>query len=108
MVRNFDMVRRSPDEGNMGSSNYRKMSGPEIAAALERVGLTVWRFSRIIGAKYNGPEDSTVMRWIKGTQDAPTYLPALFALLKLPRGVETAEKAAERYVIEEEPRRDNT
>lgn len=81
---------------------YRRMTPAEISAALDRTGLTVGQFSRIIGARYNGPDDSTVQKWLDNRQDAPTYLPALFALLTAPGGVERAREAAERYIIEED------
>lgn len=102
MTRIFDML-RSPMGDRMRRYRYIKMTPAEISAALQRTGLTVGQFSRIIGARYNGPDDSTVQKWLDGKQDAPTYLPALFALLALPGGVETAREAAEVY-IEEDPR----
>lgn len=82
--------------------SYRKMTPAEISAALDHVGLSVGQFSRIIGARYVGPKDSTVRDWLTGKKDAPAYLPALFALLALPDGVETAKAAAERYIFEED------
>lgn len=100
MTRVFDML-RSPMGDRMRRYRYIKMTPAEISAALERTGLTVGQFSRIIGARYNGPDDSTVQKWLDGKQDAPTYLPALFALLALPGGVETAREAAEAYIVED-------
>jgi hypothetical protein len=100
MTRIFDMLRAPPGE-QMRRYRYIKMTPAEISAELDRTGLTVGQFSRIIGARYNGPQDSTVQKWLDGRQDAPTYLPALFALLVLPGGVERAREAAERYIEEE-------
>lgn len=100
MTRIFDMVRAPPGEP-MRRYRYRKMTPAEISAALDRTGLTVGQFSRIIGARYNGPDDSTVQKWLDNRQDAPTYLPALFALLSAPGGVERAREAAERYIEED-------
>ena len=59
---------------------YIKMTPGEISEALKQTGLSVGQFSRLIGARYNGPNDSTVQKWLDGKQDAPTYLPVLFAL----------------------------
>ncbi|MCO5144557.1 MAG: hypothetical protein M9895_00110 [Aquamicrobium sp.] len=101
MVRVFDMLRTKTGGDMARRYTYRKMTPAEISAALQRTGLSVGQFSRIIGARYNGPDDSTVQRWLDGRQDAPTYLPALFALLALPGGVETAREAAERYIKED-------
>lgn len=101
MTRIFDML-RSPMGDRMKRYRYIKMTSAEISAALDRTGLSVGQFSRLIGARYNGPDDSTVQRWLDGRQDAPTYLPALFALLALPGGVETARGAAEAFIIEED------
>lgn len=81
--------------------HYRRMTPAEISDALQRTGLSVGKFSRLIGARYNGPDDSTVQKWLDGKQDAPTYLPALFALLALPGGVEAAREAAEAYIKED-------
>lgn len=81
---------------------YIKMTPEEISDALQQTGLSVGQFSRLIGARYNGPNDSTVQKWLDGKQDAPTYLPALFALLSLPGGLETAREAAERYIEQDE------
>jgi DNA-binding transcriptional regulator YiaG len=100
MTRFFDMV-RAPPEDRMRRYTYRKMQPADISAALESTGLSVGQFSRIIGARYNGPDDSTVQKWLDGKQDAPTYLPALFALLVLPGGVQVAREAAERYIVEQ-------
>ena len=100
MTRVFDMLRAPPGE-DMRRYQYRKMTPAEISEALQDTGLTVGQFSRIIGARYNGPDDSTVQKWLDGTQDAPTYLPALFALLMLPNGVQRAREAAERYIVED-------
>lgn len=102
MTRIFDMVRGAPRGDPMQHPTMRKMTGAEISDALNELGLTVDQFSRIIGARYRGKEDSTVIKWLEDRNDAPYYLPALFALLKLPRGVETAERAAERYIVEED------
>jgi DNA-binding transcriptional regulator YiaG len=77
------------------------MPPAEISAALDALDLTVGQFSRMIGARYNGPEDSTVQKWLDGKLDPPTHLPALLALLALPCGVETAKKAAEAYIEED-------
>lgn len=100
MTRIFDML-RGPPGADMRRYTYRKMTPAEISAALDRTSLTVGQFSRIIGARYNGPDDSTVQKWLDNRQDAPTYLPALFALLSAPGGVERAREAAERYIEED-------
>lgn len=104
MTRVFDMLKANAPPGvDMRRYKYRKMSPEEVSAALDATGLTVGQFSRIIGARYAGPDSSTVQRWLKGTQDPPTYLPALFALLMMPGGVERARVAAERYIEEDSP-----
>jgi len=59
MTRVFDMLRAPPGE-DMRRYQYRKMTPAEISEALQDTGLTVGQFSRIIGARYNGPDDSTV------------------------------------------------
>lgn len=100
MTRIYDMLRGPPGADMVRRYTYRKMTPAEISAALDRTGLSVGQFSRIIGARYNGPDDSTVQRWLDGRQDAPTYLPALFALLGLLGGVERAREAAEAYIEE--------
>lgn len=100
MTRVFDML-RSPMGNRMKRYRYIKMTPEEISVALDRTGLSVGQFSRLIGARYNSPDDSTVRQWLDGERDAPTYLPALFALLALPGGVETAREAAERYIKED-------
>lgn len=102
MTRVFDMLRARSGGDMARRYTYRKMTPAEISAALQRTGLSVGQFSRIIGARYNGPDDSTVQKWLDGRQDAPSYLPALFALLALPGGVETAREAAEAHIIEED------
>jgi hypothetical protein len=101
MTRIFDMVRAPPEKRMFARYKYRKMTPAEISAALDRIDLSVGQFSRLIGARYAGPNDSTVQKWLSGKQDAPTYLPALFALLALPDGVETARKAAEAFIEED-------
>ena len=101
MTRVFDMLRARSGGDMARRYTYRKMMPAEISAALQRTGLSVGQFSRIIGARYNGPDDSTVQKWLDGRQDAPTYLPALFALLALPDGIETAREAAEAYIEED-------
>jgi len=80
---------------------YRRMTPAEIRKAFDALGVTIGQFSRVIGARYNGPMDSTVQKWLDGTQDAPTYLPALLALMSRPGGVELARAAAELYIEEE-------
>lgn len=101
MARLFDMLRAQPRDDMPRRYRYRRMTPAEISAALEALGLTVGQFSRIIGARYNGPDDSTVQKWLDGVQDAPTYIPALLALMARPGGVETARKAAEMYIEED-------
>ena len=102
MVRIFDMLRaNSPPGDNMRRYHYRRMTPAELSAALDRLGLTVGQFSRIIGARYNGPDDSTVQKWLSGKQEAPAYLPVLLALLALPGGVERARAVAETYIEED-------
>lgn len=81
---------------------YIKMPPAEISAALDKTGLTVGQISRIVGARYNGPQDSMFQKWLDGKQDAPTWLPAFFELLSMPGAIERARKAAERYIVEEE------
>lgn len=97
----FSDMLRPQKGGRMPRYRYIKMTPEEISEALQQTGLSVGQFSRLIGARYNGPSDSTVQKWLDGKQDAPTYLPALFALLAMPGGLETAREAAERYIEEE-------
>ena len=102
MTRIFDMVRAPPEKRMRARYHYRRMPPDEISAALDALDLTVGQFSRMIGARYNGPEDSTVQKWLDGKLDPPTHLPALLALIALPCGVETAKTAAERFIYEED------
>lgn len=81
---------------------YRRMPPDEISTALDTLGLSVGQFSRLIGARYNGPDDSTVQKWLDGKQEAPAYLPVMLALLALPGAVERAKGTIELY-IEERP-----
>lgn len=81
--------------------HYRRMSPAEISAELNRLGLTIGQLSRLWGFRYNGPDDSTVQKWLDGRQDPPAYLPALFALLSMPGAIETARAAIEDYIEED-------
>lgn len=94
-------VQQARSEERMRRYRYNKMPPADISIALDKAGLSVGKFSRIIGARYNGPNDSTVQKWIDGKQDAPTWLPAFFELLTMPGAIERAWKAAERYIVEE-------
>lgn len=77
---------------------YRRMDPGDLSAALDGLGLSVGQFSRLIGARYVGPDDSTVRKWLEGKQDIPAYMPVLIALLQRPGAVEIARKVIEKYL----------
>lgn len=76
---------------------YRKMSADELRSEMAALKMTPDFLSFLIGVRAQ-----RVMRWIKGDEDIPKFLPVLLAALSAPDGFEAAHDKATEMVMWED------